>query len=351
MTMEHEDKPTIPERISSRRDDSGIDDDVPKPPKFTRNQALTLLGLIIAISFFVSLIWGNTQLVSRSVYETDITNIVNDIGTMQGSVTNATNQVKSVSDTINNINTQYGSLNDKVTQLTNDLTSTKSAISGFIKADSLTPLKTDITSIQNSINNLQSQVGNIKQMDTTALSTGIDTLKAQVSDIQDRILILEQGGVSTGEYNPLTVEIKTLANTLALSQATSTNGDTTTTTNVLSGSIRLSVKNASSVDVDDALLDVMFSFSPSIPNVYYGSGVSVSLTGGSIPFTAQVIDPNMLEFYNSAWGFKVSGNQKTTLILNLKISYLASRDNNTTAYNPWNWQASYYYQVDAEVTR
>jgi len=61
-------------------------------------------------------------------------------------------------------------------------------------------------------------------------------------------------------------------------------------------------------------------------------------------------DPSMLEFYNTAWGFKVPANQTTNLFLTLSISYSVGRDNNTTAYNPLGWQGTYYYQVMANAS-
>jgi len=336
-----------PRRHEQRHRYDNDEDDIKPTMRLSRNQLLSFLGLIIVISFFVTMIWGNFSLVSKSAYGIDITSIVGDIGKVQNGITTLQGSIGSISD----INNKVSQISDKVTKQSEEVASVKSSLNDYAKAGSLSQTNTNLTTTQNTLSSLQSQVNSVKQVDTSGLSASIDDLKKQLDAMEVRLLVLEQGGGAAGSgYNPLSVEVKTIANTLSLSQSTSTSGATTTTTNTLTGSLRLAITNTSKLDITDAMLDVSFDFSPIISSLSYGTGVSMSLTGGSVPFSVVMADPSMLEFYNTAWGFKVPANQTTNLFLTLSISYSVGRDNNTTAYNPLGWQGTYYYQVMANAS-
>ncbi len=261
-----------------------------------------------------------------------------------------------------------------VTQTVTGLQTTVNALPNTISSQINAAINQTTSTMTNSINSMQTQVNNmasiVKDMasktDITNLNNTISGLSGKITDLQAKLVVdeatitslatrittLETSGASSGgtKKGVLTTAVKSVANTLSLSSTTSTSGVTTTTSHTLTGSVRLAVTNTSNIDVTDALLDVAFAFSPTIPSLSYGGAFTTSLAGGSVPFTAQMIDPGMVEFYNAAWGFKVPANQTVNLFLTLNISYWASRDNNTNPYNPYNWASTYYYQVEADAS-
>lgn len=328
-------------------------DDMPPPPKPTANP-LILMALAIVISIVGTLYYLNSNVLSQfankaeiqaqvtavtdiaSKLRTDMTNQANQLQTsianglsgipntittqINTALSNVTSQISSMQSSVNDVKSQVSSQNTKIDKSTSEIALVNSKLDALVKAD-------------------------------TDINSKITTLQTELAAAQTRITVLENSGGGGGNTvtNPLAVTIKTIANTLSLSQSVSTSGVTTTTTNTLSGSIRLSVANNSNKDINDAMLDIMFGFSPPIPNLNYTNSTA-TLVGGSVPFTIQLIDPNELEFYNAAWGLKVPSNQSLNLFLTLTIYYTASRDGNTTAYNPYNWATTYYYQVTADAS-
>ncbi len=346
----------LPERPSRDRGGSAM-----PPPKPTVNPLL-LMAAAIVISVLGTIYYLNGNVLNNFIDK-------KELDVKVAAMTETVNGLKST------VTTQMGQLQ---TSLTNGISGIPNTITTQVNTvmagmtTQINNMQSSVSSMQSSVNDLKSQVQNYGTKIDNAVSgvtsanakidaltksnsdlnTQVSTLKADLATVQAKVNALENadGNGDGDSTSPLTVTLKTIANSLSLSQITSTSGVTTTTTNTLSGSIRMAVANTSSKDITDALLDVMFAFSPPINNLTYTNS-SVSLTGGSVPFTVSLVDPNEVEFYNAAWGLKVPANQTLNLFMTLTISYTVSRDNNTATYNPYNWASTYYYQVSATATK
>jgi hypothetical protein len=318
----------------SRQRGHGYEDEEPKSQKITQKQALTLVGLIVVVSLLVSMAWGDYSMVSKKDFETNITNIIGDMGKIQASVP------KDVSGTVNSLNTQVGSISDKINTITQDVASMKSSLSAYAKADALAQTNNSLTNIQNTLNSLQSQVNNIKQADTSGISASIETLKTQVASLDARIKVLESGGGGTSSSDVIQVSVKTLGNN-ALSPIDTKKADGTAgsdgTYDGLQGSMRVTLTNTSLVDVDDAIIDLEFNVAPSIPTAF-----TPSVSGGGVPWHREYSDYQFMEFYNGAWGLSVPAGQTVTLTLALTI-----QGTNSSA---WNISGGYYYQLQASAS-
>lgn len=285
---------------SGQRHSGDYDDEEPKPQKITRKQALTLVGLIIVISLFVSMLWGNYSLVSKTNYGTDITGIVDDIGKLQ----NAISSIQDVSGTVNTLNNQLGNISDKLNALNNDIANLKTSQGNYATKDALAQANTNLTNIQNTLNNLQTQVNNTKQINTSGITASIDTLNAQVSSLEDRIKSLEDKAVTPPlSASAVVATVKTISNTLIATSNTT-----------LNGSIRIEIKNTSSVAVSDIVLDILIQTS------MISGASTASLSGGGTVWQGMGTPYNMMEFMNTQWGLNLAANETKTLYLTYTVA-------------------------------
>lgn len=317
------------------------DDDTPKSLK-SKAQPLAVVVLAVVLSVLSVMMWANTSLLSKADFETNVANILEDIGKMQGDV----NAIEGVVGSINALNAQISQTSDKINATNTEVASVKSSISGFIKADSLTGINSNLTAIQNSVNSLKTDVNNVKSSVST-LSTSVATLKTQLAASDARILVLEHGGV--GGITPskaIVVAVKTLGNN-ALSpvdlwhhdanQNWVIGSETPTIYDGLQGSMRVMLQNTTLVDIDDVTVNLGFEIYPSM--VYY----TPTLTGGGVPWHKEYSDSQFIAFYNGAWGLSVPAGETTTLTLTLTIQGINDNAN-------WNRAGGYYYQLDADAS-
>lgn len=332
----------MPERPSShsRSVDRYPEDETPQADT---KQRLIMLGVVIAVAFFVVMIYANFMLVPQKAYNTDITNIVNDITEIQKTMSS----VKDASTAVSNVSKSVSEVSDKATANANAITNINNTLGQYAKNVSIEQVNSAMLTLRDTINGLQTQINNVKPPDTSTITA----IQKQISDLDARITNLEtiKSVDNTKPKNVLSISVKTLGNN-AFSPIDNKVFDTTNDAwangsgggyDGLQGSMRITLNNTTTVDVEDAVVTLEFTVYPPLP-----AGYSVTLSGGGVPWHKEWSDTQFMEFYNGAWGLSVPAGQTTTINLTLTIQGRESDYNNDAL---WDTSGGYYYQLQADV--
>lgn len=325
-------------RQTRRRSDDGHDDE-PKPR--VNRQSLLIIAVSVVLSFLIIMMWSNANLLGKKDFETNIVNIMDDMGKLQSSVSGE----KDLTNTINSLSSQVSLMGDKVNNATQIVSDMQANLGNYVKADSITQVNSSLASIQNTVNTLQSQVSNIKQADTSTLQASIDSLKTLLVNMETRVTVLEQGVATGGKVSKaIQVTVKTLGqNSFYTINNLDADGDTPVGSDItpdgLQASVRLTLTNTTLFDVDDAIVDLEFSIYPLLPSYN-----TMAVSGGGVPWYKEYSDRENASFYNGAWGLVVPAGQSVNLNLLLTIQGTNNPSWSTSSYG------GYYFQLQANAS-
>ncbi len=240
---------TEPVRATGRN--RGIDEEPPK-----RSVSLPIIIIVSAIlgavlSFMLINVYFMPKLVQKANYDTDITNIVGDIGKMQTAITGKADS--SIMANFNSLNTQVAQLNDKVDVINQTVTTIPNGYASKTELSnaqaSISDIKATITSIQTTINSMSPSVVADLQAKLTALDVRVTTAEATIKTLQ----------TSTPSSSSGTPVIPNVTMTVSVPDE----GTLQTSDNSTIGQLKITLVNSGTKDISDITLSLLVYFDDS----------------------------------------------------------------------------------------
>ena len=311
MTMPNE------ERQSRRRRED--DDNGGKAPQQSGMGRLVAIALPVIISLVIGFLYLNSGVIPKLVTRTDFTTNFN---TVVADMTLLKTTIASFPNSITSLSTQAGQLNDKITTLNQAIANINAGGSNYASKDSVAQFNSNVASIQNSLNILQTTLSKIGDgaISLTSLQTTITTLNKQLTDAVVRIKVLEdaQTVTPTTTADLLTFTVNTISN-MPVTMTISANNT------VYSGTWQLIVKNNTNKIIDQLVLGVgvVSATGTPFPTTMWASGYPQLISnGGSVLWTYQPSGAGLM--FVSGWGYGVSqlsipANSQISLWLTLQL--------------------------------
>lgn len=292
------------------------DSPVIKKPKTSRNEALTLIGVAVAVSLLIIYALGGVIFVKSGNYNTDITGIVDDIAALKTAVVNLEGNVGNN----DSLTSQVISINQQISSLSSAIEAIKSSPTDSATKSELSAISGTLSSLQTTVSNLQSQINNIQLPDMSGITTQINNLQTQI----DALKVVTP--TSTDVTEQLTVSVKAMSASLY------------PTDNVtLTSAFKVQITNNTDKAITDIVLGIQVQTTGILGNPVY------TLSGGNTQWQTVGYNAAGAYFVNTVWGLNVDAGKTIALYLTLKAR--------NTAYN---YETLYSnvgvpYNVDARV--